>query len=939
MRYRLCESCYRDGAKKYANLRAQMDSHTDIKDIGQSAEPQQITTFVDDVSVQEFTKPFPSSVSQWTSMAQDSPQHTIASILARPVPVQSGELNSTDLVDSEVFSLKFPDVLLQQSLNMVKKLDYFTYFRANIKVKFVFNAIPFQAGRFWMAFSPYNDASNRPMRTHYSNYTGYPGAEIDIGSSAPCEIKIPYCAPLSHYNLVDGHSNMGHLILKTLAPIRSGTATTVPYKVFAWFEDVELALPTSQTTFVPSVLEAQIYSESWEKSSRPVSSTLSTIGAISGYVADHVPILATFARPVEWVSKFLSGAASIFGWSKPKSLTDVTPFYNMPAKGFTNMDGIDHSVTLGAAPDNGLTIPKGLFSTEVDEMDISYVVSKSCMFDRFSWNTTDAEYFNMSYFPVHPGVVNQRLGTQPVYPTTLVGFVNTMFKQWRGGLKYRLSIAKTVFHSGRIRITYHPAVTVLGPTTVYENAYNWILDLSESSELEFEIPYISNMPWKRTYVGTADEIRALGEQWSTGLVTIQVLTPLKAASGQVSTTVDCFLWISGAKDMSFAIPTFSDYNCVSTGNPTTVLEEPLEAQIFNATNVGIEHNEQTRNSADKLFQMSSMSATMPEQLTIGEKISSLRQLIKRFGIAGVGNPFPWSSAANENNFAYVGPQPFGSAFDPFMQNVVIDPAYFGNMTTDAPVGVQLAPPDTVASSRTVDGSGASNVSYGDDFIVGRVTSCKTPLQYISTIFRFYTGGKRYKFMMGSNSNFIPNTLCTQDPAPNINNDPTSVGKFTELLTGWTTQPSRTNLPLVALRARDILTNGAIDQPYLFPDPNFPFDLYDKYDSNFKHIMYPDLNGAMELEVPYYGMTPISLVAEGEIPNTEGLCVSRSLLRVTRGYTTDDNIHPVVTYTADANYPQTLECTIDYIGSFTLLEAAADDFTFGYLIGSPSVRRI
>lgn len=921
-RARTCQNCFLKTVSyvqgqmgQNSHLQAQMDKHADVADITSVPDTQQILTFADDVPVQSFEKPFPDSVSQWTSMAQDQKEHTIKDILQRPVIVMRNTFVDASVSPSGLgtpVSLKFPDILLQSSTNIVNKLNYFTFFRANIKVKLVFNATPFQSGRYWMYFAPYDVVSNRPTRSYLPNQTGFPGTEIDLASGSAVELKIPYCAPLSHYNLVDGHSNMGHLYMSAIQPLASGTTgDTAGFTLFAWFEDIELAMPTSVPVLVPT-LEAQIMTESAEKSDRPISGSFSRLGGLASFVADNVPILSSFARPVAWVSRIAAGVASTFGFNKPISIQDNSAIYNVPAKGFTHMDGSDHSVVLAAAPDNGLTLPKGLFSTDVDEMDLKYVCSKSCVFDTFTWTSANAVGTNLSYFPVIPGVTNYARIATLDYGVTTIGYVSSMFRLWRGGLKYRLVASKTAFHTGRIRVTFHPAVFLpVGSDATYSNAYSWVLDLSASSELEFEIPYVSNMPWKQTYVGTPDEINAIGENYSPGLVTIQVLNPLRVANASASSTVGLNLWISGANDLSFAIPSFSE-NAPSAWNG----EPTLEAQILNETAKGVEHNEQVVDSSVNLFGMRSMSNFMAEQLTIGEKISSLRQLTRRFGIAHTNYPQPWRQTGDPSKYSYMGSRP-STDFN-LTRTIALDPAYFGDMASNFYDNQIVA---SAAVSRAADGS-LTNA----DCDIGTYTSRVTPLQYISYLYRFYTGGKRYKVFQTVNSNPTTQTGSIADVTTGLPN---------QLLIQNALVRDRSALPLRVSKKSDLLVNGAIQPPN--PVTSNTESLLP--DTNFRHIVYPDLNGVCEFEVPYYSQVPISVVGEGTMNDVEGICVARSKIVISRGFSLREFECPNVLFNAASPYPETFEAVQTAFGGAQIYEAAADDFTFGYLVGAPAITRL
>lgn len=927
MKKRTCEECLSRQLNISLNkLEAQMDTHADVKDLGMTVEKQQVTKFADDVDVQSFEKPLASVVSQWIRTAKDSDEHTVISVLKRPIRVFDGVFDTSTEGSTPSLALRFPDILLQTNTNLVKKLDYFTFFRANVKVKLVFNATPFQSGKYWLFFAPYDVASNRGVRQYAANYTGYPGVEVDIASSSAVELKIPYCAPLSHYNLVDGHSNMGHLYLKPLSKIVEGTSpTTAPFTIFAWFEDIELTMPTSQPVLVPTLL-AQVGDEQHQRSERPVSGALSTIGGIAGYVADNVPILASIARPVSWVARALSSVASVFGWNKTTSLSDVVDINNSPGKGFTHMDGIDHSLVLAAAPDCGLTVPSGLFSTDADEMDIKYVCKKSCMFDLAPWNKNDARDKILTYWPVNPGVTNYGNPTIQEIGATTLGYVNSMHKYWRGGIHYRIAVAKTAFHSGRLRITFHPAVFTLGANTVYENAYNWILDLSVSSELDFVVPYCSNMPWKQTYLGTPDAIRTFGENGSTGLITVTVLNPLKVANAAASDQIELCSWISADDDIAFAVPSFDDYFPSDFGM-TTLLNEPLQAQVLNETAKGIEHNEQMVSTSDKLFDMSRMQATVAEQLCIGEKISNLRQLIKRFGIAGSCEPYPNrrvnGGVVSPDNFAYVGGQqsyPDGQGW-----RIQLDPAYFGSM--------QEEPYENPQDYPLIVGLDAAGNATTSPCRIGSNTSRITPLQYVSYLYRFYTGGRRYKFMMGSNDVATTSSfaLCGVPTGPLE-----ALGAATSVLPQTQLKKQRDDVPLRVWRDNVFSVNGTILPPNMLAQMPSGTDIAV---TSMRHIVYPDLNGVCEFEVPYYSQTPISLVAEDGVSLNEGLTNVRATVWVSRGFSDRDYVVPTTVVSAVTPYPDAVGAFASTFGAATILEAAADDFSFGYLVGVPSLHRL
>lgn len=913
-------------------------THDNISELGPDTEIRQITKFVDDVDIETYEKPMMSSTLAWTKMAEDSKLHDIHAILQRPVVVASGEFNNA----FSSLNLKFPDIIFQRSNNVVRKLDYFTYFRANVKIKLVFNATPFMSGKYWMFFAPFDEISNRGARIGtLPNNTGFPGVELDLASNAPVEIKIPYCAPLSHYNLLDTHSNMGELYVVPINAIQTGVspvANGATFTVFAWFEDIELAMPTSRPLTVPVDREwtAQVgrSEEQAVTSGPPISGAANAVASVASVVGGAIPTLGKWLRPVEWVSRAIGGAAEAVGWNKPTNLDKNCVFSNVPAKGYTNADGIDMSSKLCAMPDNGLTYDGGIFSTDVDEMDIKYVTSKSCIFrSSIPWSITSAVGQDLHYNSVAPGTVSS-LGLGPLDPTTL-GFVASMFRYWRGTIKYRLTVAKTAFHTGRLRITYHPGVygeTPITPGGVNENAYNWILDLSVSSELEFEIPYIANVPWKECYVGRYDDTNAWRqERYSTGTITITVLTQLRRASDSVANNCPINMWVSGGDDISFAIPDFGSYGIAA---PTYRVKSELEhdsdeewtAQVFNLTSKSVEHNEQVTNMASEMFPMQHMSPTSAEELTMGEKITNLRQLIKRFGITSRGVNFPYKQPIT-SRYCFPGPIPLNN--DDYLYNqITLDPSYFGKADGRAYVTTQR---EQYPISRNNDGTLDT-----EDFDVANHYPTRCPLYYISYLFRFYRGGRRYKI-----ANPATGTItCTNAAWRESGTGQSDIPAYTNLLDQYEVASARTMQPMIAVRDSLVKENGTVEGPIVNTftgTETAPL---------FEHYIYPDLNGTLEFEVPYYAQTPISLVGEGTIADDQGPLIRRALVRVRRSEDPKGLDQPVYSGNNQFGFmksPSDLDKNFGGIrgcfGGYTLYEAAADDFSFGYLIGAPRIQRI
>jgi hypothetical protein len=862
------------------------------KEKSTSLEQYQITRFVDDVVPTTYVKPAVAQPSDWMKEAEEMMPHNIKDILQRPVEVSSGTFSDT----FSGVTIDFPSALIGASANLKSKLDYFEFFRADIHVKVVFNATPFQQGKYWVFFSPYDSVSGRGSTGTLPNATGYPGTEIDIASGASVELQIPYCAPLSHYRLTNGEGQMGELKIVPIQNLASGIASdSAAFTVFAWFENIELTMPTR--------LVAQMDEEEVKTESSTIRAIAEGVGSVASAFVEAVPPLAPLAKPLGWVQRAVSGTLSAFGFNKPTSEHQNCPYANLPGKGYTAMDGVDLSTKLAAAPDNNLVTKSGIFSSSVDEMDIDFVKSKSCIvFEDVTWDTTQAAGSILKRWANSPCSVEGSIAAT-ISPTTLT-YLTSMFGYWRGGIKYRLSVVKTAFHTGRLRVSFIPSSTGTIPVlpTNLEFCHNWILDLSKSSELEFTVPYMNNVPWCRTAILPGDSLVMPGVlPAATGYLVFEVLTPLRAASTNVVQSVSLVLWHSGDKTFELAAPEFS---------LAFVDQDPdlLEAQIWNDTEEAITHNEQMVDTSTPMFGAPEKGFTLPEELSIGEKITSLRQLIKRFGEVLRGTNFPYN---NGTSTASPGPQLPGVNDLTRINKVAIDPIYLGEKDSSGEVSQNFNLPTGF------DVSGASTGTAGYNIANARTSS--VPLHYISFLFRFWRGSKRYKM-------FLPEYTAPAGFGQRVG---TTNGK------GMRFESDRFKMPLVVKRLGGPVSNIVpVSRPNVL---NSVFGVELPESSQFEHTIYPDLNGVAEFEVPYYSNLPISVVAdEGVNDTTVGPMFTRSLLEVQVGLTDDSLDVPSIEYVGDGS-PNMNLFNRGAIGAFRLMEAAGDDFSFGYLVGAPAIR--
>ena len=612
-----------------------------VSDVAPSTSAQQITGFVDDATTQPASLPF--IVSPSVSVIADSMEsrvHTLLDVLARPVPVASGIWADTESNNAVLENLSFPQALFDSSPNIVEKLNYFAFFRADVCIRVMVNANTFQLGKLIGYFTPFVEyTGDRLVSTDFpSSYTTYPYVINDASVGNSTDLLIPYVAPYSSYQLPGKIGNIGNFYLRVLNQLAAGSCN---YTVYAWFTNISVDLPTgkeNQLTAISSTLkrvkdvykalgqkalttlnrrmdkfEAQVAGEGEKKSQGVVAATFHTIDKIGTALAT-VPLLAPIAGPVSWAAKAIAGVAEFFGWAKPLDLSHNQKFFNVPGYAYTQGSGTDSGVLLGTTQDNLIESRGDLFGNKVDEMEISWIVAHKCLVDRFNLSTGDAPGTLRYEFPVTPGWC-RFVGAE--YQPTVTAFVASMFKYWRGGLKYKIQAAKTAYHSGRLRIIYLPTSpnsTVDAP----DQAYNWIFDLRNSSEIEFEIPYNNIIEWAQC--GLTDTTNST---FSLGTVRIEVLNELRAPDS-VSPVIQFNVWVSGSADLQFAVPEITRYVPSLTST-----EMVFEAQVLGSSQ---DAGFNDMSEKPRMFEMAVASKLDPCKYSIGEMVRNLRVLTRPLGI-------------------------------------------------------------------------------------------------------------------------------------------------------------------------------------------------------------------------------------------------------------------------------------------------------------------
>jgi hypothetical protein len=553
----------------------------------------------------------------------------------------------------------FPWDLYFNTKGVNEKLRGFCRLRSKLHLKFVVNCSPFRYSKVLVSYHPLG----KPDKTDYAGaesltsdpfpfsggqvnsgftissgtyseqallaHSQRPHAFMDMSKSEGCEMVLPF---LYHSEWLDATGSvatrptgpttalwfsdlqrMGSIRVESFIPLRTVTTASTDkttISVYAWSEDLELAGPTIHRQG----------KDDYEN--RPVSTLASAIAAATGALS-NVPVIGPYMRASSMVASTLGSLARWFGFSNPPVIDSVKGVKMMSCANLSSPEISTQVEKLTMDPKQETDIdPRTVGAPPHDELTIQSFAGRMTYIFGTDWYTYDDQNTLLASLYVVPEYYyGNALTTGATNTISTVAFQCTplahvcqWFRYWRGSMKYHIKIVKTQFHKGRLRITYDPA----GTYTNFEEGklHTMIVDIAETDEFDFEVPYMAVLPWLKTtqtpYVVTNSKFfnsrgspgPTYDDTFMNGIVRVEVLNEL--GSMDSTAAVRLLIFSAGGSDFELASPLC--FNEATTTDVSYSIPYNLEGhELMECPKV----SEKTISS------------------TMGESIVSMRQLLHR----------------------------------------------------------------------------------------------------------------------------------------------------------------------------------------------------------------------------------------------------------------------------------------------------------------------
>lgn len=474
-------------------------------------------------------------------------------------------------------SYDLPNAILEKSTYHLEKLNHYLYMRADIEFNVKVNATPFQQGSLLVVFQPKN-ASASKFRSEGGEFlasvTSAPHRVLNLEHSNDLSFTVPYANVHDYIDLSSPDDTFGVLKIYVLSSILGDSSpTSADITIRMRFVNLQLDVPCDSSILSQNkyaeIMSTRIFSElgfGVEKMQalKNIFHAQMQEGESEGPVTKISNMVSGAIDKLGWVTRAVTGAASVMGWSKPNDCKTVHQYVPRPAAFMGNTEGVDSGCTLAQIVDNRVD-SSSMNPSSIDELSHDFLFKTPNFVNTFrvpkSSFTKNRLLFKWSNSPYHEGTWNP-FSEKHDLSLGSFSYASMLYGRWRGTLKWTLTAIKTQYHSARLMAVYFPnrihTVPEVFDETMTTNQ-NFIFDLTAkmddtySMEKPIVIPFTSNEPWKNTLepfdsAGFPNSIASC-----TGSIAIYCLNSLVAPE-MVAQEVTFLLQLEGGDDYEVSVP-------------------------------------------------------------------------------------------------------------------------------------------------------------------------------------------------------------------------------------------------------------------------------------------------------------------------------------------------------------------------------------------------
>lgn len=627
---------------------------------------------------------------------------SILEFFSRPLKIYTGTNNAFTEISIDVFALYFMNPAV------VRKLANYQYIRCTLNLRYSEAYNPYIYGRRYLVNIP-----NSTYKDYdFPGYTVLKHCCINPTKANTYEMVLPFEKVYGTYytipSLITGTGVESTCKLFQPVPYdnSNGGAVDGTYSIHAWLTDVELAVPVGSGTLQSGGMKE--YKGMISAPATAISSAAKTLSTI--------PILKPFMGPIEQAAGMVAKIAVLFGFSKPTNLEAPAPYlWNSDYNSFISAS-VDPAQRLTLDGKQALAVSTVQYDGESgDNMAFESIIKRDMVVVDEVWTTAYTNDTVLFYIPVTPFIYTPIAANEITLPP--VAEVASMFKYWRGSIKFSVSIIASKFHKGRLRFFWSPTRYTIPFTEPISNLVeSYIIDINTETDVEFTVHYTAAVPYYKLSPLSMNTAHA--EAANPGYFYCLIHQELTAPDS----TKDAHVYVSiSSEESEFGTPTNLYQNFF-------LVQPKPESSVELSANVSVYPFIQNTWPPNPSYQSGALTeyAVKPNKyafneksqfadankLHLGESILSFRTLCKSYMFCERAT-FPIDAAMLTDYWSYL-------SFSPYPKMQGLSPASTG--------------------------------------IVGLI-SPRTPLVNLMNSFRYHKGSIRYKIVFNSTENIYEARVC------------------------------------------------------------------------------------------------------------------------------------------------------------------------------------
>jgi hypothetical protein len=512
----------------------------------------------------------------------DVDMQDIKSYLGRPALISLGSLSATT---SSLFNTPASWTTLSSLIPFFEdRLRGVQGLRATLVFTVEHAANPFHQGLLVSCFQYGAGAAYARHSTPWA-CTNLPHVRLDLSSNTMSVLRVPYLAEYEYWGRATNESTResGEFNLFQVLPTPLlANSSTPTFKVFLHLEDIELIGRRPVADVVTVTPQAGSLQSRESASVGAASGILEASSTFAKAVGNHMPSLRAFASTASWFLSASSKAAAAFGFSKPVDLGPVLRTIRFPSFFEQSVDSVAPAIVVGGFQSNQVSVHSKSGGSEVDEMSFDTILTRYCQIFRGTFTTAfshGATIYASAVCPYHMWFRVQGL-TSPggnialpafsalgnAYQPSSIMYFSQFFRYFHGSFRYRVTFAKSKFHTGRILFTFVPGSVAQPNVSSFANAgsaptpfagrlqpsqLSKIFDLKDGNCFEFDVDYIFPTPYATVTS-------------SLGAVSMQIMDPL-VNNGESFGTISYLVEVCAKPGFHFAglkspaAPAFSQF--------------------------------------------------------------------------------------------------------------------------------------------------------------------------------------------------------------------------------------------------------------------------------------------------------------------------------------------------------------------------------------------